>query len=245
VKGGAGTAAGETVDEQLSLAVEAVIFAAGEPVSPRELAEAFDDADAADVERAIDAMEARFRDSGSALRVERIAGGVRLATRPELGEWVRRFFRQRNRTRLTPAALETLAIVAYRQPVTAPEIQAIRGKDPSAALKSLIDKKLVRILGKKKVVGSPLLYGTSKQFLVHFGLDRIGDLPSITDFDELLGAAGTDAASLLEAASAAAGEPGEPGAAEEAEIEVVDEAEDGAAADADPLHEPPERGLEH
>ena len=81
------------------------------------------------------------------------------------------------------AALETLAIVAYRQPMTSPEIQAIRGKDPSAALKGLLDKKLVRIVGKKKVVGSPLLYGTSKQFLIHFGLDSLQDLPSMEEFD--------------------------------------------------------------
>jgi len=125
---------------------------------------------------------------GAGLQIERVAGGFRVATRSEVGAWVRRFFRQRNRTRLSPAALETLAIVAYRQPITAPEIQAIRGVDPSASLKSLVEKKLVRILGKKKVVGHPLLYGTSRHFLVHFGLDRLQDLPPIDDFQELLGA---------------------------------------------------------
>jgi segregation and condensation protein B len=103
-----------------------------------------------------------------------------------VGPWVRRFFQQRNRTRLSPAALETLAIVAYRQPVTGPEIQAIRGKDPGAALKGLLDKKLVRCLGRKKVVGSPLLYGTPREFLVHFGLNSLEDLPSIEDFDQFL-----------------------------------------------------------
>ena len=77
--------------------------------------------------------------------------------------------------------------MAYRQPVTAPEIQAIRGKDPSAALKGLLDKKLVRMLGKKKVVGSPLLYGTAKEFLVHFGLNSLDDLPSMEDFDAFVG----------------------------------------------------------
>ena len=99
----------------------------------------------------------------------------------------RQFFRQRNRTRLSPAALETLAIVAYRQPITAPEIQAIRGVDATASLKSLLEKKLVRILGKKKVVGSPLLYGTSRHFLVHFGLNALGDLPPIDEFNAILG----------------------------------------------------------
>ncbi len=97
-----------------------------------------------------------------------------MATQAEVGPWVRRFFQNRNRTRLTAAALETLAIVAYRQPITAPEIQAIRGKDSSAALKSLLEKKMTRILGKKKVVGNPLLYGTRKQFLLHFGFGVLG-----------------------------------------------------------------------
>ena len=120
-------------------------------------------------------------------RLERVAGGWRLATRPEVGPWVRRFFRERNRTRLTSAALETLAIVAYKQPITAPEVQAIRGVDPSHGIKSLLEKRMIRILGRKKVVGNPLLYGTTKQFLVHFGLDRLADLPSLEEFDKFLG----------------------------------------------------------
>jgi segregation and condensation protein B len=186
------------VDESLVAAVEAVVFASGEPVDPREIASAFDQVDLAEVEQAIDALDARYEKQPRGLRLERVAGGIRLATRPELGEWVRRFFRQRNRARLSPAALETLAIVAYRQPVTAPEIQAIRGKDPGAALKGLVDKRMIRILGKKKVIGTPLLYGSSKQFLVHFGLNNLEDLPSIEDFDELIGGMETDAASLLQ-----------------------------------------------
>jgi segregation and condensation protein B len=153
----------------------------------RDLCAAFGSVDAADIERAVDDLIARYRSEDNGLRVERVAGGLRLSTRPEVSPWVRQFFRQRNRTRLTPAALETLAIVAYRQPVTAPEVQAIRGVDPTASLKSLLERKLVRILGKKKVVGSPLLYGTSKQFLIHFGLDRLQDLPPVESFDDLLG----------------------------------------------------------
>jgi len=109
-----------------------------------------------------------------------------LATRSQVGPWVRRFFRDRNRTRISAAALETLAVIAYKQPVTAPEIQAIRGKDPSASLKTLLEKKLVRILGKKKVIGRPLLYGTSRQFLVHFGLDKLDDLPAFEEFEQLV-----------------------------------------------------------
>jgi len=203
--------------ELLVAAIGAVIFASQEPVSPGEIAQAFEGLDEAAVEAAIRRLADGHAASDSGLRVERVAGGYRLATRPEVGAWVRQFMRQRNRARLSAAALETLAIVAYRQPVTVPEIQAIRGKDPTAALKNLVDKRLVRILGKKKVVGNPLLYGTSKQFLVHFGLDSLSDLPSIEEFDEFLGALAQDPAvsGAAEAADAAETLPEEPDEAEE------------------------------
>jgi segregation and condensation protein B len=174
--------------EELLAAVEAVIFAAAEPVQAGEIAGALGNLEEARVEEAIESLRQRLEGNGGGLRLERVAGGWRLATRPEVGAWVRQFFRQRNRTRLSPAALETLAIVAYKQPITAPEIQAIRGVDPAHGVKSLLEKRMVRILGRKKVVGNPLLYGTTKQFLVHFGLDRLADLPSLEDFDQFLGA---------------------------------------------------------
>jgi segregation and condensation protein B len=151
-----------------------------------EIAEAFGGLDVGEVQEAIRTLQESYDGNGCGLRLEKIAGGYRLATRAEVGHWVREFIRTRNRARLSPAGLETLAIVAYRQPVTAPEIQAIRGKDSTGALGTLLEKKLVRILGKKKVVGRPLLYGTSKQFLMHFGLDSLGDLPSIEAFDQFL-----------------------------------------------------------
>lgn len=199
--------------ELLVASVGAAIFASDEPVHPQELAQAFGGLDARAIEGAIATLHEALESGPSGLRLEQIAGGYRLATRPDVAPWVRNFFRQRNRTRLSPAALETLAIVAYRQPVTAPEIQAIRGKDPTAALKNLVDKRLVRLLGKKKVVGSPLLYGTSKQFLVHFGLNRLEDLPSIEDFDEFVDALGAGQGSLFRAA----------GDEEPFEIEPLDE----------------------
>jgi segregation and condensation protein B len=169
-------------------AVGAMIFASDEPVQPKEIVEALGGTDLPEVEEAIRQLEQHYDQNPVGLRLEWIAGGVRLATRPEVGASVRQLFRQRNRTRLSLPALETLAIVAYRQPITAPEIHAIRGKDPAAAIKGLLDKKLLRILGRKKVVGSPLLYGTAKQFLHHFGLNNLEDLPSIEEFDQFLGA---------------------------------------------------------
>src|SRR5262249_59038996 len=121
--------------------------------------------------------------------VQRVAGGVRLATKPELGEWVRALYRSRNRRRLSAQALETLAIIAYRQPITTPEIQSLRGTDPSSVLEALLEKRLVRILGRKKVVGKPFLYGTTQEFLAHFGLNTLQDLPSASDFGFLAGGA--------------------------------------------------------
>lgn len=183
--------------EELVAAVEALVFAAAEPVQADEIAGALGNLEEAQVEQAIEDLGRRLDGNGGGLRLERVAGGWRLATRPEVGVWVRRFFRQRNRTRLSPAALETLAIVAYKQPITAPEVQSIRGVDPAHGIKSLLEKRMIRILGRKKVVGNPLLYGTTKHFLVHFGLDRLADLPSLEDFDQFLGALSGGAGELF------------------------------------------------
>ena len=172
----------------LIAAVEAVLFAAAEPVAPKEIAVAFGETNEQDVIAAIEVLSRRYADGPGGLVVEQVAGAFRLATKPEVGGLVRQFFRHRNRTRLSTAALETLAIIAYRQPMTLPEIQAMRGVDPAGAVKNLLEKKMIRILGRKKVVGNPLLYGTTKQFLVHFGLNRLEDLPSIEEFDQFLGA---------------------------------------------------------
>jgi len=173
--------------DQLVAAVGAVLFASGEPVQPKEIASALKGVAVPDVKKAIETLQAQYENNEAGLRLEWVAGGVRLATRPEVAEWVRQFFKERHRTRLSVAAFETLAIVAYRQPVTAPEIQAIRGKDPQGPLKNLLEKKLLRILGKKKVLGNPMLYGTSKHFLVHFGLNSLADLPSMDEFDAFVG----------------------------------------------------------
>ncbi|HEX4825616.1 MAG TPA: SMC-Scp complex subunit ScpB [Candidatus Polarisedimenticolaceae bacterium] len=172
----------------LVAAVEAVLFAAAEPVPPKEIAAAFGETTEEEVAAAIEALRRRYADGPGGLVVEQVAGAFRLATKPEVGGLVRQFFRHRNRTRLSTAALETLAIIAYRQPMTLPEIQAMRGVDPAGAVKNLLEKKMIRILGRKKVVGNPLLYGTTKQFLVHFGLNRLEDLPSLEEFDQFLGA---------------------------------------------------------
>ena len=172
--------------ELLESTLEAIIFASAEPVRPADLGAALGDIPEEEVESALESLAARYSKGAGGLLLEQVAGGYRLATCSSVGAWVRMYFRNQHHTRLTPATLEVLAIVAYRQPVTAPEIQAIRGKDPTYGLKVLLEKRLLRIMGRKKVVGNPLLYGTSKQFLVHFGLNSLKDLPSIEEFDAFL-----------------------------------------------------------
>jgi segregation and condensation protein B len=197
-------------EDLLVAALGAALFASDEPVPVGELAQAFGGIPLEEMEQAVEHLREELERSASGLRVEPVAGGFQLSTTPAVGPWVRQFFRQRNRARLSVAGLETLAIVAYRQPITAPEIQAIRGKDPSAALKTLVDKKLLRSLGRKKVVGNPLLYGTSKQFLIHFGLNSLGDLPAIEDFEELVEALAAEKPELFGEAEDVPGAPIEP-----------------------------------
>jgi hypothetical protein len=112
---------------------------------------------------------------------------VRIATRPEMAAWLRRFFDVSGGTKLSMAALETLAIIAYRQPITGPEIQELRSVSPAGVIKTLLERRLVRIAGRKEVVGKPFLYGTTREFLVHFGLNSLRDLPPLEEFEETFG----------------------------------------------------------
>ena len=192
--------------ELLESTLEAIIFASTDPVRPADLSSALGEIPEDEVEAALQSLASRYAQAGSGLTLEQVAGGYRLATRSSVGSWVRMYFRNQNRTRLTPATLEVLAIVAYRQPVTAPEIHAIRGKDPTYGLKVLLEKRLLRIMGRKKVVGNPLLYGTSRQFLVHFGLNNLEDLPSIEEFDAFLDTLGQAQPALFESSEPAAPE---------------------------------------
>src|SRR6266700_845050 len=141
--------------EKLRAIVEALVFAAEEPLTLDDLIDLFPAAGRETLQGALDGVQSACEPAERGLTVQRVAGGYRMATKPGLGEWVRAPFRSRNRRRLTAQALETLAIIAYRQPITTPEIQAIRGADPTSVLEALLDKKLVRVLGRKKVVASP------------------------------------------------------------------------------------------
>src|SRR2546426_2947985 len=171
--------------ERLRAIVEALVSAAEEPLTLDDLIDLFPAAGREILQTALDGVRSACEPEERGLTVQRVAGGYRMATKPELGEWVRALFRSRNRRRLTSQALETLAIIAYRQPITTPEIESIRGADPTSVLEALLDKKLVRVLGRKKVVGKPMLYGTTREFLTHFGLNSLEDLPDMADFGDL------------------------------------------------------------
>jgi segregation and condensation protein B len=174
---------------KLKNSVECLLFVASEPLSLREIAEALEvDEDA--IEDAVDELcEALQQSSG--LQVVNVAGGYQLCTRPEYAEVCAKLLHPSNQ-RLSRAALETLAVVAYRQPVTQPEIEAIRGVSVDGVMKTLLDRGLIREMGRKPTVGRPILYSTTDQFLQHFGLADITDLPDV----ETLGA---DEISALEA----------------------------------------------
>ena len=165
--------------------LEALLFAAGEPLSLEEMQAAVPEEERPAVEAALRRLQGTY-DDARGLQIVQVAGGFRMATRSAFDRYIRALFRQRNRHRLGRAALETLAIVAYRQPVTGPEISEIRGKDSSAVLKGLLEKRLLRITGRKRVVGKPFLYGTTRQFLIHFGLNSLEDLPEMTEFEEMI-----------------------------------------------------------
>src|SRR6476620_2988585 len=171
---------------ELVAIVEALIFVADEPITTKLLAEVLDeDRDAIDAAVTELQKESEGRESG--LQIREIAGGWQLATRTELHEDVRKFLKTRPSAKLSLASLETLAVIAYKQPVTVPEILEIRGVQSASAIKTLLEKRLIVTKGHKETVGRPMQYGTSKDFLIQFGLKDLTELPSIEDFEDLAG----------------------------------------------------------
>ena len=152
---------------QLEAIVEALVYASPEPLTPKMLAKLLSDEPKEDVQAAIDALVARY-DRPGGLHLAQVAGGYQITTRPELHDWVRRLFHERNTQKLSVAALETLSVIAYRQPVTAAEVNEIRAVNASGVLSTLLERHLIKIVGRKNVVGRPFLYGTTKEFLIRF-----------------------------------------------------------------------------
>jgi len=169
---------------ELGAVLEGMLFAAGAPVALARLAEAVDGADRGEVRRALRALAERFEADGRGLRLVEVAGGFQLRTLPEHAHYVRRLLGGRP-PRLSRAMLETLAIIAYRQPCTRPEIEAIRGVDVDAVVSTLLERRMIRLLGRKEAPGRPLLYGTTREFLEVFGLPDLDALPPLRDLGEI------------------------------------------------------------
>ena len=170
---------------ELVALVEALIFVADEPIGSKALAEVLDE-DKDSVRAALEELAREYQARESGLQVREIAGGWQIATRTELHEEVRKFLKTRPSAKLSLASLETLAVIAYKQPVTVPEILEIRGVQSASAIKTLLDKRLIVAKGRKETVGRPMQYGTSKDFLIQFGLKDLSELPSIEDFEDLV-----------------------------------------------------------
>lgn len=183
----------------MEAAIEAILFVSSEPVPRTKLLELFDAEEREQASEALEAVLARYAPGdGRGIMVEDVGGGVRLVTRPEMVAWLRRFFDVSGGNKLSMAALETLAIIAYRQPITGPEVQELRSVNPAGVIKTLLERRLVRIVGRKEVVGKPFLYGTTREFLVHFGLNSLRDLPPLEEFEESFGAGGEALVGLSE-----------------------------------------------
>jgi segregation and condensation protein B len=171
---------------EVKAVVEALIFASPEPITPKMLFRLLSDEPKEDVAAALAALKADYENRPGLQMVE-VAGGYQIVTRPDLHEWVRRLFHERSSQKLTVQGLETLAVIAYKQPITALEIAEIRGVNTTGVLSTLLERHLIKIVGRKNVVGRPFLYATTKEFLIRFGLKDLHDLPKIEDMAEALG----------------------------------------------------------
>lgn len=166
--------------------IEALIYVSEEPLSAKAIADVLKE-DRAAIESNLKELEREFNGRNGGLQLREVAGGWQFATRPEYHEHVRAFLKSRPSAKLSIASLETLAVIAYKQPVTVPEILEIRGVQSPSSIKTLLDKKLIVAKGRKDAVGRPMMYGTSREFLMQFGLKDLTELPSVEDFQDLSG----------------------------------------------------------
>jgi segregation and condensation protein B len=173
--------------EEVRAILEALVFASPQPITARDIAKVLAGVERPRWHAALEELRLDYARDGRGLQLVEVAGGWQITTRPEYNDWVRELLDPKTPTRLSIQALETLAVIAYKQPVTLPEIIELRGVKSGGVLKTLLEKRLIRIVGRKEVVGRPMLYGTTKQFLLHFGLKDMAELPKIEEFAEVLG----------------------------------------------------------
>jgi len=166
--------------------IEALLITASEPVTPGRLTNLLSGYNGRDIREAVDALNAQYEDAGHGILIVEIAGGYQLASRQEYSPWLRKYHKTSNQVRLSQAGLEALAIVAFKQPVTRIEIDSIRGVNSGGVLHTLLEVNMVRIVGRSEGIGKPMLFGTTREFLVHFGLKGLSELPKPKELEELL-----------------------------------------------------------
>jgi len=172
-------------NEEIKHAIEALLFASEKPLSPEQIQEAFEeDLGAQEIRRALEALKKEYIEGNRGFKLFEIAGGFQLVSDPRFASYLKRFYQAREKKRLSQASLETLSVIAYRQPATRADIEFIRGVNVDGAIKTLLEKGLIRIVGRKEVPGRPMLYGTTKEFLEHFGMNSIKELPALTEFKQ-------------------------------------------------------------
>jgi segregation and condensation protein B len=172
-------------DRELKAILETLLFVSHDPVTVDRLAAVLEGVPKAEIRQALRGLQQDFDMTGRGLQIVEVAGGFQIVTRPDYGPWIKRFEKSKPAPKLTRSALETLAIIAYKQPLVRSEIEQIRGVETSGVLRTLLERKLVRMVGRKDMPGRPILYGTTKNFLQHFGLRDLSELPPLREFKEL------------------------------------------------------------
>jgi segregation and condensation protein B len=175
--------------------LEALLFATDEPLNAKQLIEIFGELDATErpkrvtedvVLRSIEELNRSYEETGRSFRIVRVAGGYQFATLPAFAFWLAKMVREKSKRKLSQSALESLAVIAYKQPVTKPEIESIRGVNADYVIRTLLERNLITIVGRAATPGRPLLYGTTRDFLKHFGLNDLSELPKPREIDELM-----------------------------------------------------------
>jgi len=169
------------IKDQAAKIIEALLYMTDHPLSFQELAEILEDGDWGEpqIKELTDEIVQKWSDPLSPLQIVHVAGGIQMATKPELSSWIRRLYKERLTVRLSASALETLSIIAYKQPIARSDIEQIRGVEATGVIETLLERRLIKVVGRKETIGRPLLYGTTPDFLRHFGLNHLTDLPDL------------------------------------------------------------------
>ncbi len=172
-------------DKEIKAIIEALIFVSGEPITLNRIRDVIEGVDKKTLERLASELKDEFNNEYRGLQLVEIANGYQLTTRSEYANWIKKLNKIKVSTKLSKPAMETLAIIAYKQPIIKPEVEKIRGVDSGGVIKTLLERKLIKIIGRMDIVGKPMMYGTTAEFLQYFGLKDLTDLPTLREFQEL------------------------------------------------------------